>query len=491
VLFWESEDEQEKELRGGIALLADGVGGHGDGEIASRLAVTTALNIFRSAEAATTTNQMLRRLFNEANLAVYDAGMHGAKPTRMATTLTVALFRRNEVAIGHVGDSRAYLVRQGQIRQLTSDHTYVAMQVKMSLISKEEAMSSDLRAMLTRSIGENPTVQVDYNRAVLRDYDTVIQCTDGLHACLTEHELRDCVNRMPPSAACEHLVRIAEKRGSQDNISVQVVRVENVPRVGYYRGAVAYSAPSADVAPLTQELQPGSLLDERFQITDVISRSAMSSVFNSASTLVTLDFYKKIKPDASEHQLVTFGRAATGILVVLGMLWVPFINLINAQLFIYLQAVQAYVSPPIAVCFIFGILWPRMNAKGAITSLMTGFVLGSVRFTLEVLDKSHHFSAAPVRGLLDINFLHYAILMFGICTLALIAVSLMTPAPERSKLAGLTFATVQDKVDLSQVRGQAILDYKPAPEKPYQHRLNLIFSAILVATVVSLWIYFR
>src|SRR5207245_5586578 len=88
---------------------------------------------------------------------------------------------------------------------------------------------------------------------------------------------------------------------------------------------------------------------------------AMSSVFNSASTLVTLDFYKKIKPDASEHQLVTFGRAATGILVVLGMLWVPFINLINAQLFIYLQAVQAYVSPPIAVCFIFGILWPRMN----------------------------------------------------------------------------------------------------------------------------------
>ena len=218
---------------------------------------------------------------------------------------------------------------------------------------------------------------------------------------------------------------------------------------------------------------------------------AMSSVFNSASTLVTLEFYKKIKPDASEHQLVTFGRAATGILVVLGMLWVPFINLINAQLFIYLQAVQAYVSPPIAVCFIFGILWPRMNAKGAITSLMTGFVLGSVRFTLEVLDKSHHFSAAPVRGLLDINFLHYAILMFGICTLALIAVSLMTPAPERSKLAGLTFATVQDKVDLSQVRGQAILDYKPAPEKPYQHRLNLIFSAILVATVVSLWIYFR
>src|SRR6202043_367023 len=201
--------------------------------------------------------------------------------SRMATTLTVSLFRHNEVAIGHVGDSRAYLVRQGQIRQLTSDHTYVAMQVKMNLISKEEAMSSDLRAMLTRSIGQNPTVQVEYNRAILRDHDTVIQCSDGLHGCLTEHELRDCVNRMPPSAACEHLVRLAEKRGSQDNISVQVVRVESVPKVGDYRGSGGDSPPSTAAAPVTQELQPGSLLDERFQITDVINRSAMSSVFKA------------------------------------------------------------------------------------------------------------------------------------------------------------------------------------------------------------------
>ena len=79
---------------------------------------------------------------------------------------------------------------------------------------------------------------------------------------------------MPPDAACEHLVRLAEKRGSQDNISVQIVRVENVPRVGYYRGAVAYSAPATAAPRSRSELQPGSLLDERFQITDVINRSA-------------------------------------------------------------------------------------------------------------------------------------------------------------------------------------------------------------------------
>src|SRR4029077_7867682 len=124
---------------------------------------------------------------------------------------------------------------------------------------------------------------------------------------------------------------------------------------------------------------------------------AMSSGFNSASTLVTLDFYKKIAPHANERQLVTFGRAATGVLVLLGILWVPFIRLISSQLFIYLQAVQAYISPTIAVCFSFGLLWPRMNGAGGIPSLLTGFVLGTVRFVLEVLDKSRHFAAAAIR----------------------------------------------------------------------------------------------
>src|SRR5438105_9552644 len=125
---------------------------------------------------------------------------------------------------------------------------------------------------------------------------------------------------------------------------------------------------------------------------------AMSSVFNSASTLVTLDFYKKLRPQASEMQLVSFGRAATGIMVVLVLLWVPFIHLISSQLYIYLQSVQAYISPPIAACFILGILWTRLNAQGAITSLLSGFVLGAVRFIFELMDRVHggHYFENPV-----------------------------------------------------------------------------------------------
>ena len=214
---------------------------------------------------------------------------------------------------------------------------------------------------------------------------------------------------------------------------------------------------------------------------------AMSSVFNSASTLVTLDFYKRIRPDSNEMQLVAFGRVATGILVVLGILWVPFLHLINPQLYLYLQSVQAYISPPIAVCFIFGVLWPRMNGAGAISSLLTGFVLGAVRFVFEVLDKSQHFTAAPLRLLLDVNFLHYAIIMFLICAAVLIAVSYATPAPSAEKLAGLTFATVEQKVQTSAVPRAPSL----ARETHRAHVVNLTASLVLAATVIGLWIYFR
>src|SRR6476660_6209959 len=218
---------------------------------------------------------------------------------------------------------------------------------------------------------------------------------------------------------------------------------------------------------------------------------AMSSVFNSASTLVTLDFYKKIKPDASEKQLVRFGRVMTGVMVLLGLAWVPFIHLISSQLYIYLQSVQAYISPPIASCFILGILWPRLNAQGAISSLLTGFVLGAVRFVLEIMDRAAggRFDNPAVRWLIDINFLHYAILMFVICSLVLVIVSLMTPAPDRKKLAGLTFATVDEKMDLTQVTRPVV--YKPAAETAMENKLNIVFSLALISTVVGLWIYFR
>ena len=218
---------------------------------------------------------------------------------------------------------------------------------------------------------------------------------------------------------------------------------------------------------------------------------AMSSVFNSASTLVTLDFYKKYRPNASERNLVNFGRIATGIMVLLGLLWVPFIHLISSQLYIYLQSVQAYISPPIAACFVLGILWPRLNGAGAITSLLTGFVLGAVRFVMELKERAAggpYFTSAATSWIVNMNFLHYAIFMFVICSGVLIVVSLATPAPDRKKLAGLTFSTVEQKLDLQPIGQQG---YKPSAETAFEHRVNVALSLLLALSVIGLWIYFR
>jgi SSS family solute:Na+ symporter len=214
---------------------------------------------------------------------------------------------------------------------------------------------------------------------------------------------------------------------------------------------------------------------------------AMSSVFNSSSTMVTLDFYKKLRPQATERQLVAFGRVATGVMVVLGLAWVPFIHLLSSQLYIYLQSVQAYVSPPIAVCFVFGILSTRWTGAGAFASLLVGFVLGTVRFVLEILDKTRHYESGAVRWLVDMNFLHYAIFMFVVCAVVLVAVSLATPAPDRRRLAGLTFATVDEKLDTTTVSAAPALARETARERT----MNVVFTLLLLATVIGLWIHFR
>jgi solute:Na+ symporter, SSS family len=139
------------------------------------------------------------------------------------------------------------------------------------------------------------------------------------------------------------------------------------------------------------------------------------------------------------------------------------------------------------VCFIFGILWPRLNGTGALSSLLVGFVLGTVRFVLEILDKTRHYESPAVRWIVGMNFLHYAILMFVVCTVVLIGVSLLTPAPDRRKLAGLTFATIEEKVQTAAVASAHNL----ARETPTERRVNVAFSLSLLATVIGLWIYFR
>jgi solute:Na+ symporter, SSS family len=217
--------------------------------------------------------------------------------------------------------------------------------------------------------------------------------------------------------------------------------------------------------------------------------SSLSAVFNSSSTIFTMDFYKKFKPEASERELVNVGRVATVLMVLLGLAWIPFIGRISSQLWIYLQSVQAYVSPPIAAVFLFGLFWKRINAQGAIASLLTGFVLGAARFILEVQLAGRQLSGFP-EFFVRMNFLHFAVLMFVICLMVLIVVSLVTPAPAASKVAGLTFQTVREKISMNDAESASILAIPVEVETPAQRTINLVFAVGLVVIIIFLWIYF-
>lgn len=275
------DEEEERLARGALVVLADGAGGHGFGEVASKLAVETSLSSFKRADAELSPNQVLWRMFNDANLRVYDEGMRqpSAGERRMATTLTALLLRHNEVFVGHVGDCRAYLVHQGTIQRLTADHSYVGEQVKLGLLSEQEAATSDMRTVLTRLIGQNPTIQIDYQKAVVHEGDIVVQCCDGVHGCVTENELCDILLSQPLQAACDAIIALAMKRGSEDNVTVQATRIQKVTQVRYYRGAPIYC--EEERSTQAGEPQVGQVLDARFEITELVSRSGMGSIFKA------------------------------------------------------------------------------------------------------------------------------------------------------------------------------------------------------------------
>ncbi len=277
--FWQPEGLDEKRSRGAAVLLADGVGGLHRGEVASRLAVETALRAFREAPGEQTPQQLLTQMFNAANLAVYDKGMEDHGKSRMATTLAAAVLRNNEIVVGNVGDSRVYLVRKGEIKQLSTDHTYTGMQQKFGLISEQDAKSSENRSILTRSVGQEPVIRTDVESATLFKGDKVVLCSDGLYAFVADSEIADIVSRLSPAQACRQLVALAEQRGTTDNISVQVLQINDVEKVAYYRGVPIYEERADSTA--RYELRPGQTLDDRFLILETISRSGMATIFKA------------------------------------------------------------------------------------------------------------------------------------------------------------------------------------------------------------------
>jgi SSS family solute:Na+ symporter len=201
--------------------------------------------------------------------------------------------------------------------------------------------------------------------------------------------------------------------------------------------------------------------------------SSLSSVFNSCSTLFTIDIYKKLKPETDEKKLVFIGRIATGVVVISGILWIPFMKIISGELYTYLQSVQAYIAPPIAAVFLMGIFWKRINSHGALVALIGGFSVGMLRLILEINKSS---LSGIWHAIADLNFLYFAIFSFLACTALMIVVSLFTPAPDYEKLNGLTYGTTIEKD-------------KQASFSTWETK-DLINSAVIIIILILILVYF-
>ena len=204
--------------------------------------------------------------------------------------------------------------------------------------------------------------------------------------------------------------------------------------------------------------------------------SSLASVFNSCSTLFTVDIYKKIRPEASETQLVRVGRIATAIVVLLGVLWVPVIEqLAGGTLYGYLQNVQSYIAPPITAVFLLGIFSSRINSKGALATLFSGLAIAAIRLTLEVFKDSLAINSISY-AIADMNFLKFSSFFFLYCVAVTVLVSMFTERPSLDRLGGITFSTLSEE--------------QKASNRASYNWLDIIASIFIIAIVIFVMIYF-
>jgi SSS family solute:Na+ symporter len=205
--------------------------------------------------------------------------------------------------------------------------------------------------------------------------------------------------------------------------------------------------------------------------------SSLASLFNSSAILFTVDFYKKYKPDSSEKHLVTVGRIATAVVVILGILWIPVMRSIGKVLYAYLQDVQSILAPGIAVAFLFGVFWKRTTPAGGLTALITGFTLGMIRLFFTIF--ANRFTDATTfyhKIFIDTNWLHYEIANFFICIIMLVIVSIYTKRASDEKILGLTFASSTKE--------------QRAETRASWNKWDVVHSCIILAVIIAFYIYF-
>lgn len=222
----------------GIYIVADGMGGHQAGEVASKMAVqiisNTLLDNLRGSGGALSPSLFVKQAIYKANAAIHAGASGNPHLSSMGTTVTIGLRLDNRLYLGHVGDSRAYLIRKGSIKQLTEDHSVVAQLLKTGMITPEEAKTHPDQGKIFRCLGTSSEVAIDTydqsskkDKLILKNGDSLVFCTDGLTGHVTDDEILDCVQKGNDAhSTCRDLILLANLRGGEDNISIILVRVK-------------------------------------------------------------------------------------------------------------------------------------------------------------------------------------------------------------------------------------------------------------------------
>ncbi|MGB2869715.1 MAG: sodium:solute symporter [Bacteroidota bacterium] len=207
--------------------------------------------------------------------------------------------------------------------------------------------------------------------------------------------------------------------------------------------------------------------------------SSLAGAFNACATLFTIDFYARLRPQTSQERLVWVGRVATGVMVLIGILWIPVIKG-GKGLYDYLQGMQAYLAPPIFVVFFFGVFWKRLNAKGCMAALITGFTLGIVRLVIDTpvkLGEGFHYSEGTFLWVMNnIFFQYYSLLIFLVSATVMVVVSYLTEAPPLERLSGLTYGTVTE-------------EHKKTSRASWDAR-DVIASVLVLCLILAAYLYF-
>lgn len=225
--FINPNDPELLSKKGTLTIVADGMGGHSAGEVASRMAVETVSRVYY--ELNERPSESLKAAFEEANRQIYEAAVSDEKLKGMGTTCTALVMHNNSAFAAHVGDSRLYLLRGGEIYLMTEDHSAVMEMVKRGIINLEQARHHEDKNVIVRALGTGPDVEVSVwsNPFPIRNEDRFILCSDGLYDLVDDVEIKTLtLSAADTQSACENLIDLAKKRGGYDNITVGILSIK-------------------------------------------------------------------------------------------------------------------------------------------------------------------------------------------------------------------------------------------------------------------------